>query len=73
MPSFRLSLNPKHLAIAEYLKSAERGLKFEVKDREIIVEFEYGFTVFRIEVASLIPDLTRARVRVRAPLGGGEC
>lgn len=60
MPSFRLSLNPKHLAIAEYLKSAERGLKFEVKNREIIVEFEYGFTVFRVEVASLVPDFTDA-------------
>jgi len=60
MPSFRLSLNPKHLAIAEYLQSAERGVKFEVKDREIAVEFEYGFAVFRIEVTSLVPDLTDA-------------
>jgi uncharacterized protein (DUF1778 family) len=60
MPSFRLSLNPKHLAIAKYLKSAERELKFEVKNHEIIVEFEYGFTVFKVEVASLIPDFTDA-------------
>lgn len=59
MPMFKLRVTENNLRIAEFLEAAERAVKIEKREGEILVNFKYGFTVTFLEVGSIIKGFTR--------------
>ena len=59
MPMFKLRATENNLRIAEFLETAERGVKVERHRDEILVKFKYGFTITLLEVGSIIRGFTR--------------
>ncbi len=74
--SFRLKNNEKNATIAEYLQATENVL-VERNEKEIVVKFDHGFTITRLELGSIIRDLTDSDWRelineVKGTIKGGK-
>jgi len=58
VPCFTLRLNKTNLRIAEAIKNAVDGVKVDVREDGILVSFDYGLNISRLELGSVGMDLT---------------
>lgn len=60
MPSFKLQRNQRNEEIVQCIKRLEDGIVTKQRKNSILVDFKYGLNLSRLEMASVLRDLTES-------------